>query len=254
MSGNLLPTLRAVTHPLTGRPIQAVGFRRDGRPIWPIMGGDPSNDPQRPEDVPEETWDALGDPGKRALVSERTARLDAEKARDTAIRERDAARARPTPPPGTPAAPPTPAPAPANPGNPGNPGQPDIAALIQQGIEAAMKPFQDAETQRTAERAAGKVREAVLEAAKPLLHDPTDALANVDLASVVNEAGMADAEKLKTALQNVIATKPHLAKTAVRTAPPGIGGGGQVATVDADKVKAVLADMQAAAGIRPTQN
>lgn len=31
------PTRR---HPLTGQPLQALGFRADGRTIWPIMGGD----------------------------------------------------------------------------------------------------------------------------------------------------------------------------------------------------------------------
>lgn len=30
---------RNARHPLTGRPLEPVGFRRDGRPIWPIMGG-----------------------------------------------------------------------------------------------------------------------------------------------------------------------------------------------------------------------
>lgn len=33
-----------LTHPLTGRPLEAVGIV-NGRVIWPIMGGDPSNDP-----------------------------------------------------------------------------------------------------------------------------------------------------------------------------------------------------------------
>jgi HK97 family phage major capsid protein len=32
-------------HPLTGLPIVPVGHRRDGRPIWPILGGDPTTDP-----------------------------------------------------------------------------------------------------------------------------------------------------------------------------------------------------------------
>lgn len=246
MSARALP-LMGKRHPLTGEPIRAIGFRRDGRPIFPIMGGDPSNDPaERPEDVPQETWDALGDPGKAALVRERSARVQAEKDRDTAVRERDAARARPAPPKADPPK--------ADPPKPDPGAHPDIAAIVQQAVTAAIKPFQDAENQRTAEAAASKVRDVVLEMAKPLLHDPTDALANVDLASLVNESGVADAEKVKSALDKVIAAKPHLAKSTTRIAPPGIGGGGPVATPDAEKVKSILGDMQRSAGVRiPTQ-
>ena len=38
-----------LTHPLTGRPLEAVGIV-NGRVIWPIMGGDPSNDPPGGDD------------------------------------------------------------------------------------------------------------------------------------------------------------------------------------------------------------
>lgn len=244
MSAPALPVL-GKRHPLTGAPIRAIGFRRDGRPIFPIMGGDPSNDPpERPDDVPQETWDALGDPGKSALVRERTARVQAERDRDTAVRERDAARARPAPPKVEPPKPDPPK------TDPAATGQPDIAAIVQQAVAAAIKPFQDAETQRTAEAAASKVRDAVLEAAKPLLHDPSDALANVDLASVVDANGAADQAKVKAALDKVVETKPHLAKSTTRIAPLGIGGGGPVATPDAEKVKAILGEMQKTSGVR----
>lgn len=37
-----LPTHPRLLHPLTGRPLRAVGVRRDGRPIWPVLGGDPT--------------------------------------------------------------------------------------------------------------------------------------------------------------------------------------------------------------------
>lgn len=41
LSQNLaLPIHPTRRHPLTGRPIRALGVRRDGRLIWPIMGGD----------------------------------------------------------------------------------------------------------------------------------------------------------------------------------------------------------------------
>lgn len=32
------------THPRTREPLRPLGFRRDGRPIWPILGGDDSDD------------------------------------------------------------------------------------------------------------------------------------------------------------------------------------------------------------------
>lgn len=40
----------AMLHPLTGAPIHPLGFRKDGRLVWPILGGDPTNDP--PADPP----------------------------------------------------------------------------------------------------------------------------------------------------------------------------------------------------------
>ena len=92
-----LPTM-GVLHPLTGMPIRAIGWRPDGRPLWPILGGDDTNpdpDPERPDDVPEQDWEALGDPGKQALVRERGVSADLR-------RQLAAAKARPTPPPGPP--------------------------------------------------------------------------------------------------------------------------------------------------------
>lgn len=235
------------THPLTGEPIQALGFRADGRAIWPMMGGDPSNDPpERPEDVPEDTWNALGDPGKSAIVRERAARVQAERERDDAVRQRNAAQARPTPPPSTPPKN-TPAPS-ATP--PAGGEQPDIASIVQQAVAAAIQPFQERETQRDAEQAANKVRDAVLDAAKAVLHDPTDALANVELASVVDDQGRADSAKVAKALEQVVAAKPHLAKSTQRQAPFGMGGGTPPATPDAEKVKSILGDMQRATGVR----
>lgn len=234
------PTKR---HPLTGLPLQAVGHRRDGRPVWPILGASPDDpngagDPiERPEGIAEDEWTALGDPGKRAIVRER------ERA-DTAERSLAAARQRP--------APPKPPEAPKAPEGGGKPGeQPDFAALIQQAVSEAVKPFRQAEEQRQTQEAAAKVQQAVIDAAKTRLHDATDALVGIDLTAVVNEQGAADPAKVKTALDDLVTRKPHLAKTGERQAPLGIGGGAPAATTDGDKVKAVLADMQRATGVRP---
>ncbi|NYI06067.1 hypothetical protein [Allostreptomyces psammosilenae] len=89
-------------HPTTGE--KALGFRKDGRPIWPIKGGsgdkvpatdptadpsvDPSVDPEKgPDDAGNEPKDDpeadLGDAGKKALKAERDARKTAEKERDS---------------------------------------------------------------------------------------------------------------------------------------------------------------------------
>lgn len=71
---------RLTTHPLTGAPIVPVGYRRDGRPIMPILGGapdDPPPDDSPPADPPPD--DQLGDGGKKALDAERRAKRAAEK-------------------------------------------------------------------------------------------------------------------------------------------------------------------------------
>lgn len=199
--------------------------------------------PERPDGVTEDEWNALSAPGKAALTREREARHAAERAL-AASRARPAPPKAPATPPAAPAAPPR-----EDTDKPG--GQPDIAAIVQQAVAAAIKPFTDREEQKATMDAAEKVRDAVLEAAKPLLHDSTDALASIDLTTVVNEQGQADPVKVKTALTDLVTRKPHLAKSQQRIAPPGIGGGAPAGATDAEKVKAVLADMQRATGVRP---
>lgn len=39
-----LPIHPSLTHPLTGLPLVGVGFRADGRVIWPVLGGSKDND------------------------------------------------------------------------------------------------------------------------------------------------------------------------------------------------------------------
>lgn len=74
------------THPLTG--LTALGLRRDGRPIWPVLGGaepaPPKNDPPAdPPADPPKTGDGddkpLGRNGEKALRAEREAREALEK-------------------------------------------------------------------------------------------------------------------------------------------------------------------------------
>lgn len=208
----------------------------------PPAGGD--NPPERPDDVTEEEWGALGDPGKQALMRERTRR-------ETAERNLAVARARPAPP--KPAAPPAPAGGQQDPPKPKDGDQPDIAALIKQAVDAAVKPFTDREEQRTVDEAADKVRTAVLDAAKGVLHDATDALTQVDLTTVIDDNGVADPVKVKSALTDLVTRKPHLAKPGQqqRQAPPGIGGGAPANATEGEKVAAALARMQKSVNLRP---
>lgn len=238
------PTMR---DPRTGKPLEAIGVLKSGRIVWPIMGAspdDPSTPPARPEGISEDEWNALGDPGKAAIVREREARQEAE-------RKLAAAQARPAPP----KAPAAPAPAvPAAP-SPGNGTEQDIAKIVNDAVAAAIKPFQEEREQQRLAEAAGKIQTAVLEAAKTVLQDESDAIANIDLTTVVNDQGQADPAKIQDALKTLVEKKPHLAKSPIRIAPPGIGGGLPAATTEADKVKAALEHMQRSTGVRlPTSN
>lgn len=228
------PTRR---HPLTGLALRAIGVLPNGKVVWPIMGGDDTIPPAAtpPEGVTEEEWAALGDPGKRALTREREARHEAE-------RKAAAAHARPTPPKSTPPA------APAATAT-STDAQPDIAKLIQDGIAAAIKPFQEAETARTSAASQASLHEAIRKAATSF-HDPDDAVAHIDTAAVTVD-GAVDETKLTAALAALGEKRPHLVRDPRRFAPAGAGaqrgGGGQ--SVE-DRTKESLARMTNATGIK----
>lgn len=206
------------------------------------MEDDPTS-PERPEGVSEQEWDALGDPGKAALVRERAARTDAEQ------KLASAAKPKPVPPKQQ-----QQPPAEQKPKGGDGDGQ-DISALIQQAVDQALAPFQARQDQWEADQAAGKVRDAVLTAAGARLHDASDAISNLNLAELTDGNGAADSAKISRALDDLVATKPHLAKPidGRRTPPPGApfgGTGGSTIPLD-DRVKNTLARMQASQGIRP---
>lgn len=71
-------------HPLTGDPITPLGYRKDGRAIWPIMGGDdtvPPADPPPPSDpVPTPAPAAPADPGKAPPWGDKPEDFNADKA------------------------------------------------------------------------------------------------------------------------------------------------------------------------------
>lgn len=195
------PTKR---HPLTGDPIQAIWTRPDGRVVWPIMGGDdtvtpagdaPAGDPPA-GDPPAD--DKLGEAGKQALDSERTARKNAERAAKPWTKIADEFGV-----------------------------TPDEARDILAAAKKATTPPKgdkpeevDADKiRRDAERAANDkanariIRSEVRAHAAELFADPADAALYVDLTKFeVDDDGEVDAAEIKKALAAVITAKPHLAK------------------------------------------
>lgn len=227
--------------------------------------GDPAGQPgqqapARPDGVSEEEWNALGDPGKQAILRERQARQQAESALA-------AARARPAPPQQT-----------SSPGgqttqstatqqtsgnseasqagqqqNPQTPGTgPDFAAMIQQAVTAAVAPLQQRLDARESQDAAQRVRDAVTAAAGDRFHNPADAFIGIDVASIVDENGQPNDVKIAESLNKLLEAKPYLAKPTDtrRFAPPGAGStpGGSSAPIQ-DQVKDTLARMQQATGL-----
>lgn len=207
------------------------------------MEDDEGAPPERPDGVTEEEWTALGDPGKRAIVRER--------ARATKAEQEAAALRAPKP------APPKTDDKAGQQGDKDSPPAPDptdIAAIVQQAVAAALKPIQERDEQRTAVEAAQKVAEAVTDAAKERLHDASDALVNVDLTTLTDGNGKADAAKITQALDDLVKTKPHLAKVTDTTRRPGadamLGGATAPVSSEDDRVKAALAKMQVSAGVK----
>jgi hypothetical protein len=191
----------------------------------------------KPDGVTDDEWSALGDPGKAALVRERTARQAAEQQ----LRQ---AQAQPT--------------QPAQPQPQANGGQqPDMATLISNAVAAAIAPITQRDAQREADQTNERIRTAVSTAAQERLHDPTDALANINLTAVTDGNGQADPTKITAALDELVARKPHLGKIVdprrridPTAALGGAPGGGATHPQD-ERVKATLAQMQAAMGIKP---
>ncbi len=208
--------------------------------------GDEQQCPQRPDGVSDAEWDALGDPGKQAIVRERARATAAE--RDLAIIKAAQAKAK-TPP------------ADSDEGDHGegngesggDGGKQDIAAVVRSAVEAAMAPVRQAQEQRETEEAARRVVDALTTAAKTRLHDSSDALTQVDIAGLTDGSGRPDDAKITAALDDLLKRKPHLAKPVDdrRRAQPGAPlGSGQLGRPIDDRVKEALSQMQAATGVK----
>jgi hypothetical protein len=92
-----LPTHATLVDPFDGLALKALGFKRNGAPIWPAMGGSqpvadppapaptdpaptPDPSPQPPSPTASAPTDQLGDAGKKAIAEERD-RATAERKR-----------------------------------------------------------------------------------------------------------------------------------------------------------------------------
>ena len=187
-----LPRNPRMLHPLTGLPVEAVGCRKDGRLIWPILGGDdtvepdpaagdqgepPAGAPVEPADPPGA--DALGDAGKRALD---TMKSERNQARD----ETRALRA-----------------------------EFDEFKAKAEGKEAEHAAAQEAQRIKDEALAAanGRILKAEMRAAAAgKLADPADALLYIDLSSFeVDDDGAVDGAAIAAAVEDLVKTKPYLA-------------------------------------------
>lgn len=233
------------------------GWSMDANDTGGNAGGDGSGDnggqqqPTRPDGISEDEWNALGDPGRAALVREREARQAAERALA-------ASRARPKPPgddtgKGADQGKDSNGSNNSGGGKSGSGDAVDVEAIVQRAVAAAVKPFQDRDEEREAEEAAERVRTAVLDAAKPRFHDATDALAQIDLRTVLDGSGNPDSTKIGEAIEGLITRKPHLAKVVDerRHGQDGVGAttGGSTRPLN-DRVSDKLARMQERAGVK----
>lgn len=190
---------RLRVHPHTGRPIVPLGYRRNGAPIWPILGaseddpaagssggGDESedgtddgvDDPSEGDDAAgSEGEDQLGDAGKQAL-DRMKATVKAERAKRRAAEKALAEASKP----------------PAGDG-------PDPDALKAEGRKQAL-----------AEANARIVRAEIKAAAAGKLADPTDAVAFIDASEIdVDDDGNVDEDAIADAIADLLKKKPHLA-------------------------------------------
>ena len=208
-----------------------------------VMEADGSDTPpERPDGIEATEWDALGDPGKQALVRERQRATDAERKLAAALAPKPK--------------PPAPAPKASEPPAPKTNGEPrDMAALIQAAVEAAVAPLRQAQEQQAIDAQARAVIDAVKAAAADRLHDASDATSLLDLTALVGADGAPDTAKIAAAINDLVAAKPHLA----RPQPYGRQGNPALYGAPADpsaknKVKTSLARMQTASRIKLPTN
>ncbi|MFF7408706.1 hypothetical protein [Streptomyces lydicus] len=202
-------TLTLPIHPLTGD--QALGFRKDGRAIWPIKGGSgegeggnagdqgagsgdqgdagtdgnqgDGNQGDNQGDQGTEGEAQLGDAGKKALTAERDARKAAEKELGTLKDE--------------------------------------VARLRRSNAAVKGTDVEAIKAEIRAEFATQIAETAIKAEAKGRLHDPADALL------YIKPADMSGEDAIKAAVDQLLKDRPYLAATESGPTPWGDVGGGQ---------------------------
>lgn len=224
-----------LVHPRTGLLLVPLGYRRNGAPIWPILGaaendgdqgdagagtGTDGNDGEGQGDGSEgdgtgtgtDGEDSLGDAGKKALDAMKAERNAAKKeARDLKAKLDEALKPKPAE------------------------GElPDPDALREEGRRAALEQA----NQRV-------IRSEVKAAATGKLADPADALQFLDLTSFeVDDDGNVDTQDLADAIDELLRTKPYLsAQGGRRFQGSGDGGSrnGKAPTLDEQIAEATKA-------------
>jgi hypothetical protein len=208
---NTLPSHEILVHPHTGLPLQAVGFRRNGAPIWPIIGaaeGDlgappvPAPPAGGPPAVPPIT-PPVEPPAPPVEVRDPAALLNAynaekEKRKTAADEARTANEA--------------------------------LAALQAKVAGTEAEHAASVAAQRVKDEALGAANARILKAevraaATGKLSDPADALLYLDLSKFeVGEDGEVDAKALGAALDDLVKNKPYLAAQGKRFQGNGDGG------------------------------
>jgi hypothetical protein len=171
-------------------------------------------DPQKPDDVTQEEWDALGDPGRRAIVRVKREQRETERARDAAIADKAKAdkaaadaqaeleKAKKEPP--KKEDPPA-----------------DVAEQIKQAVAAAVEQVTKTYTEQLdalrAENTAKDITAQAQRIAADVLVDPALVGTFVDLRTVLDAQGQLDAQALKDGLAKVVEDRPYLKKP---DAPP----------------------------------
>ncbi|MFE3409455.1 hypothetical protein ACFXMT_14295 [Streptomyces mirabilis] len=211
-------TVSLPIHSLTGD--MALGFRKDGRPIWPIKGGsgegeggnaggdqggsqgdqgdagkggdqgDGNQGDSNPGDQGAEGEAELGEAGKKALKTERDARKAAEKERETLKAENDRLRR-------------------------------SNAAVKGVDVDAI-------KTEIRAEFQTQLAETAIKAEAKGRLTDPTDALLYVKAADI----DTSDDKAVEKAITDLLAARPYLAAADGGAKPWGDVGGGKTPSAE----------------------
>jgi hypothetical protein len=204
-----------LTHPHTGAPILPLGYRRNGAPIWPILGASPDDEggadsgtdtgdggdtsgtaggdvDGAADDDGDDGADQLGDAGKQALDRMKSERNDARRENRRLKAELEAAKNPP----------------------PADGGTPDAEAIKAEARREAI-----------AEANQRVVRAELKAAATGKLADPGDALTFLDLTQFeVDADGNVDAEELTDAISELLKKKPYLAAQGKRFEGGADGG------------------------------